>query len=187
MLSPNPQVTPLPAVSISACNECKEYLDPKTSWDLSVADAGLAERVYSLGIAHLHMLDNTIASCAIPLLRASVTTLLLSDLSFTAQSRVLLCISLSVPDISIIVNKLCQYNHNPSEVHAKAAKHLLCYIARTLDYGITYSHHEGSTLCGMFMDHDNSLSTTPLYDNRADVSLPWRGSRKDCDCIDRVR
>ena len=32
---------------------------------------GLAEQVYSLGIAHLHTLDNTITSCAIPLLRAS--------------------------------------------------------------------------------------------------------------------
>jgi hypothetical protein len=68
------------------------------------------------------------------------------------------------PDISYIVNKLCQFNHNPSEIHAKSAKHLLRYIARTLDYGITYSHSEGNTLYGMFMDYDdNSLSTTPLY------------------------
>jgi len=65
------------------------------------------------------------------------------------------------PDISYIVNKLCQFNHNPSEIHAKSAKHLLRYIARTLDYGITYSHGEGNTLYGMFMDYDdNSLSTT---------------------------
>jgi hypothetical protein len=68
------------------------------------------------------------------------------------------------PDIAYIVNKLCQYNHNPSEIHAKSAKHLLRYIAGTLDYGITYSHGEGNTLYGMFMDYDdNGLSTTPLY------------------------
>src|SRR5579859_6613525 len=49
------------------------------------------------------------------------------------------------PDISYIVNKLCQFNHNPSEIHAKSVKHLLRYIARTLNYSITYSHSEGNT------------------------------------------
>jgi hypothetical protein len=34
-------------------------------------DAGLAEYVYSLGIAHTHMLDNTNTFCAIPSRRAS--------------------------------------------------------------------------------------------------------------------
>jgi Reverse transcriptase (RNA-dependent DNA polymerase) len=38
-------------------------------------------------------------------------------------------------DIAYIVNKLCQFNHDSSELHAKAVKHLLRYIAETLDYG----------------------------------------------------
>jgi hypothetical protein len=71
------------------------------------------------------------------------------------------------PDIAYIVNKLCQYNHDPSEIHTKSAKYLLCYIANTLDYGITYSQCEGNTLYGMFMDYDDqtglSIPTTPLY------------------------
>jgi hypothetical protein len=37
-------------------------------------------------------------------------------------------------DIAYIVNKLCQFNHDLSELHAKAVKHLLRYIAETLDY-----------------------------------------------------
>jgi hypothetical protein len=67
------------------------------------------------------------------------------------------------PDISYIVNKLCQYNHNPSEIHSKSAKHLLRYIAGTLDYGITYSHKEGNALYGMFMDYNDYGQSTPLY------------------------
>jgi hypothetical protein len=67
------------------------------------------------------------------------------------------------PDISYIVNKLCQFNHNPSETHAKSTKHLLRYIAGILDYGITYSRCEGNTLYGMFTDYDDNGLSTPLY------------------------
>jgi hypothetical protein len=67
------------------------------------------------------------------------------------------------PDIAYIVNKLCQFNHNPSEIHAKSAKHLLRYIAGSLDYGITYCRSQGNALYGMFTDYDEDGISATLY------------------------
>jgi hypothetical protein len=42
------------------------------------------------------------------------------------------------PDIQFIVNRLIQHLITPRKVHLKAAKHVLRYVAGTLNYGITY-------------------------------------------------
>ena len=40
------------------------------------------------------------------------------------------------PEISFSVNKVCQFMHNPLESHWKAVKRILRYLAGTLDYGL---------------------------------------------------
>jgi len=65
-------------------------------------------------------------------------------------------------DIAWITNKLSQYNSDPSELHMSAAKHLLRYIQRTLDYSYTFSPSVENLLYGLFTDYDG-FDYTPLH------------------------
>lgn len=42
------------------------------------------------------------------------------------------------PYIAYSVNAVCEFLHNPSEVHYNVAKRILCYVKSTLDYGIVF-------------------------------------------------
>ncbi len=44
----------------------------------------------------------------------------------------------SRPDITFTVNKLCKYMSNPGETHWRQLKHLIRYLAGTIDWGIHY-------------------------------------------------
>ncbi|KAL3537915.1 hypothetical protein ACH5RR_001281 [Cinchona calisaya] len=45
------------------------------------------------------------------------------------------------PDISFAVNKLCQYMHARTDVHWKAIKWLLRYLASAISYGLFVTHN----------------------------------------------
>ena len=45
--------------------------------------------------------------------------------------------TLTRPDISFVVNKLCQFMHHPTDAHWLAMKRLFRYLKGTLHYGIT--------------------------------------------------
>ncbi|KAF5475788.1 hypothetical protein F2P56_007558, partial [Juglans regia] len=47
--------------------------------------------------------------------------------------------TISRPDISYIVNQLCQFMHCPREGHWTALKRVLRYLKGTVDYGLYYS------------------------------------------------
>lgn len=70
-------------------------------------------------------------------------------------------------DIACAVSKLAQFLSDPSEIHAKEAKHLLRYLKGTTDLGIEYgandnefSHINGYCDASFDDDPDNSRSTT---------------------------
>ena len=51
-------------------------------------------------------------------------------------------------DIAFVVGVVSRFMKQPSKVHYGAAKRILWYIARTLDYGIWYSNTNNFRLCG---------------------------------------
>ena len=50
------------------------------------------------------------------------------------------------PDISFVVNTLSQFMVEPRRVHWSATKHILRYIAGTVDYGLDYVRGDGVRL-----------------------------------------
>ena len=60
-------------------------------------------------------------------------------------------LTLTRPDISFAVNKVCQFLHAPTSAHWTAAKHILRYVKHTLGAGLTFSK-SSSTLVSAFSD-----------------------------------
>jgi hypothetical protein len=57
------------------------------------------------------------------------------------------------PDICFAVNTLSQYMVEPRGVHMVGAKHVLRYVAGTVDYGLDYVRRDGVSLIG-YTDSD---------------------------------
>ena len=62
-------------------------------------------------------------------------------------------LTLTRPDISYSVNKVCQYLHAPTTVHWTAAKRILRYVKHTSHIGLTFSK-SSSFLLSAFSDAD---------------------------------
>ncbi|KAJ9538822.1 hypothetical protein OSB04_031555 [Centaurea solstitialis] len=55
-------------------------------------------------------------------------------------------VTLSHPDITFAVNKVCQFMHSPTKHHWSAVKQILCYLQGTADYGLRIMHDFGTNL-----------------------------------------
>jgi histone deacetylase 1/2 len=62
-------------------------------------------------------------------------------------------LTLTRPDISYAVNKVCQYLHAPTTVHWTAAKRILRYVKHTVSFGLAFMR-SNSTLVSAFSDAD---------------------------------
>ena len=62
-------------------------------------------------------------------------------------------ITLTRPDLSFAVNKVCQFLHAPTDVHLTAAKRIVRYVKHTLNIGLNFSK-SSSTLVSAFSDSD---------------------------------
>ncbi|XP_040964565.1 uncharacterized mitochondrial protein AtMg00810-like [Gossypium hirsutum] len=69
------------------------------------------------------------------------------------------------PDIAYLVNKVCQFMHNPLDVHFKAVKRILRYLQGTLSYGLRFTRDskfllEGYSDASWGFDVDDRRSTS---------------------------
>jgi histone deacetylase 1/2 len=62
-------------------------------------------------------------------------------------------LTLTRPDLSFSVNKVCQYLHAPTTIHWTAVKRILRYVKGTLKIGLTFQK-SSSTLLSAFSDAD---------------------------------
>src|SRR3954468_5840242 len=62
-------------------------------------------------------------------------------------------LTLTRPDISFSVNKVCQYLHAPTTAHWTAAKRILRYVQGTIHVGLTFQQ-SSSSLLSAFSDAD---------------------------------
>ena len=62
-------------------------------------------------------------------------------------------LTLTKPDISFAINKVCQFLHAPTTVHWTAAKRIVRYVKNTMNLGLTFNK-SSSTLVSVFSDSD---------------------------------
>lgn len=62
----------------------------------------------------------------------------------------LLYVTHSRPNIAFLVNLLERFTHKPTRIHQGAAKHILRYLAGTIDFGILYCTSYDELLQGFF-------------------------------------
>ena len=62
-------------------------------------------------------------------------------------------LTLTRPDISFAVNKVCQYLQAPTSAHWTAVKRIVRYIKHTVSLGLQF-RRSGSTLVSAFSDAD---------------------------------
>jgi len=62
-------------------------------------------------------------------------------------------LTLTRPDISFSVNKVCQYLHSPTTIHWSAVKRILRYVCGTLNYGLKIKRSK-SMMISAFSDAD---------------------------------
>ena len=61
----------------------------------------------------------------------------ISDVTqYSSTVEALQYLSLTRPDISFAVNKVCQFMHRPTDLHWTAVKRILRYLKHSLDYGL---------------------------------------------------
>ena len=62
-------------------------------------------------------------------------------------------ITLTRPDISFTLNKVCQFLHAPTKTHWTAAKRIVRYVKDTMNLSLTFNK-SSSTLVSAFSDPD---------------------------------
>ena len=59
-------------------------------------------------------------------------------------------LSLTRPDISFAVNKVCQFMHRPTNIHWQAVKRILHYLKHTISHGLLFTKNTSSLLEAYF-------------------------------------
>jgi histone deacetylase 1/2 len=132
-----------------------------------VRDSGgmsLSQGRYAMDLLHRANMDKSKA-VSTPMsvqdkLAADQGTLLTDDAAFQYRSVVggLQYLTLTRPDISFAVNKVCQYLAKPTTVHWEAVKRILRYVKGTIHTGLQI-RRSSSSLLSVFTDADWAGST----------------------------
>jgi histone deacetylase 1/2 len=62
-------------------------------------------------------------------------------------------LTITRPDLSFAVNRVCQYLHAPTDMHSSAVKHILRYVRLTLSFGL-HLRSSSSGVLSAFSDAD---------------------------------
>jgi histone deacetylase 1/2 len=118
----------------------------------------LTQRKYALDLLHRVNMENC-NSAATPLpsetLARDKGTQLGSDDAHRYRSIVggLQYLTLTRPDISFAVNKVCQFLSQPTDIHWESVKRILCYVRGTLETGLCI-RKSPPTVVSIFTDAD---------------------------------
>ncbi|MFS7969739.1 putative RNA-directed DNA polymerase [Helianthus anomalus] len=82
-----------------------------------------------------------------------------------------LYLTLSRPDITFAVNKVCQFMHSPTENHWSAIKRILWYLHGTSNFGLLIQQNSAPVIHAYTDAHDHSLTAFSDAD--------WAGSLDD--------
>jgi hypothetical protein len=72
---------------------------------------------------------------------------------YRSMVRALQYLTLTWPDISFSVNKVCQFLHLPTTTHLTAVKQILQFLKHTIHFGL-HIRHSTSTMVSAFSDAD---------------------------------
>jgi histone deacetylase 1/2 len=119
----------------------------------------LTQKKYALDLLHRVNMENcnpaTTPLAVAETLSRNSGTLLNSDDSHRYRSVVggLQYLTLTRPDISFAVNKVCQFLSQPTDVHYESVKRILRYVKGTLTTGLRI-HKSSSAVISIFTDAD---------------------------------
>ncbi|CAM8990456.1 unnamed protein product [Rhodiola kirilowii] len=119
----------------------------------------LTQRKYALDLLHRATMENckstpTPMSVSEKLAKDSGRPLNGNDvIKYRSTVGGLLYLTLTRPDISFAVNKVCQYLSNPNDEHWEAVKRILRYIKGTIDTGLKF-RQSSLTRLSIFTDVD---------------------------------
>ncbi|XP_071678159.1 uncharacterized mitochondrial protein AtMg00810-like [Lolium perenne] len=119
----------------------------------------LSQHKYALDLLHRSHMENcnsiSTPMSAIDKLAADIGTPLSDTDAFSYRSMVggLQYLTLTRPDLSFAVNKVCQYLSKPTDIHWEAVKRILRYVRGTVTRGLLI-RRSSSTVLSVFTDAD---------------------------------
>ena len=103
----------------------------------------------------------------------------------SAVGKLLFLSTRTRPDIAFAVSTVAKFTSNPTEQHWKAVKHIIRYIAGTINYGLMFTRSE-TTDCTGFSDADwagdvdDRKSTSGYIFSVGGAPVSWKSRKQSC-------
>ena len=103
----------------------------------------------------------------------------------SAVGKLLFLSTRTRPDIAFAVSTVAKFTSNPTEQHWKAVKHIIRYIAGTINYGLMFTRSE-TTDCTGFSDADwagdvdDRKSTSGYIFSVGGAPVSWKSRKQTC-------
>ena len=167
------------------------FLGVKVVQDLKAGTIWLGQPAYSENIIQQFNMQNaktcrTPVNASLKLIKANEeSTYVDQELYQSAVGKLLYLSTRTRPDIAFAVSTVAKYTANPTEQHWKAVKHILRYIAGTINFGLQFTR-SGSTDCTGFSDADwagdidDRKSTSGYLFRVGGAPVSWRSRKQSC-------
>ena len=171
--------------------ELHYFLGVKVVQDLKASTVWLGQPAYSENIILQFNMQNA-KTCRTPVnpsLKLSKSTeestRVDQELYQSAVGKLLYLSTRTRPDIAFAVSTVAKFTSNPTEQHWKAVKHILRYIAGTVNFGLMFTR-SGSADCIGFSDADwagdidDRKSTSGYLFQVGGASISWKSKKQSC-------